>query len=1381
MMRRTFARMATLALVLTGALVGPAQGAPSTTMTDYTASPPFITKVVPPNILLLLDISGSLNSAAYAGVTFDPATTYTGLFEPTECYKRQSNRFVPDPAANPNSPGTCTDATYPWSGNLLNFGSMRRIDIVKEVMTGGICSTSRDTAGYCPTGGSNYIKAQETFDTAACCLVQLMSVTEANATNRVPANVLPGGGGLLYFHLVGDNTSLQGSFCLDNDTTPPTGSNCDDADAYNETPGSDAEYELWIEFTTPQGGVIQQVGDKARIGLMTFNLDEGAGVRNYIGATLSDTITNIDTAVPSTWTPLAESLYEATRYYAQIAPFYDAANYTVSLPNDPYYFLSPKWASTSAYVDCCKSYVILFTDGEPTQDLNIPAALQDFGHSVHGTHCTASPSSGPCTPHKTDYPNNGSHFLDDVAYYAHTTDLRQATLPVLSVAGKDLAGFQNLTIYTFYAFGQPIGREVLKATAKAGGFEDQNGNNLPDLTQEWDKLNNLTGAAEADGIPDTYYESANADDLKDRLVGAIYSILKRSASGTAASVLASSSTGEGAAYQAYFYPSAADVSGEVKWTGYLHSLWVDTFGNFREDTDGDGKQIYKNDKIVVTRYDATTGDVLVDRYADVSPEDGKADSTSCSPCGVALKELVPIWEAGKRLALKDAADRKIWTWVDTDKDGLVDTGEQIEFKAASPDNSATLSPYVVAEGTGAAPFTGVNIINFIRGEQITGLRNRELQVPSGSGTLKVWKLGDIVNSTPTIVGPPKERYDVIYGDSSYTAFFTQWKTRRMVAYVGANDGMLHAVNVGFYKRGDDSCTTSAVEHGYFLKLNIPDTTCPKNDTAGIPLGDELWGFIPYELLPHLQWLTREDYIHTYYVDLKPKVTDARIFCDAGGDTPTLCIDGQASTSHPKGWGTILIGGFRMGGSCKNCPNGHGKEMKFKPSGSGPDVTFYSAYFVLDITNPEADPKLLWSFTDKDLGFTTSYPTVMRLNAAGEANTAHAFATWFAVFGSGPTGYDARSSQEGKLFAVGMRTGPGSNNSLVTPFQSSQGSSFMGDLISVDTNLDFRADVVYAGNVTDKGSNPWEGKLYRLTTSNDGATDFGKQILPVNWGHSDKPTTLLDDFACSGSCTGANKPGPMAAAPTVTMDDSSNIWVFVGTGRFYDSADKTNTDTQYFFGVKDPVLKATCTQTSQTSCVQKDLVNVSSATVCVVGTGNCGQSGGTNQVTGVTGVTGDLNFSGTATTTLQGLVASKKGWYTTLPASRERALSSPTLFGGIVFFPTYTPTTTDVCSGETGNSSLYALFYLTGSAYKTPVIGTEASGGNTNVKRSTSLGAGVASQIGIHVGGEGTDSATGITSREKICTQMSTGQLVCKQGNPAQDTWSRYLSWINLRL
>jgi type IV pilus assembly protein PilY1 len=259
-----------------------------------------------------------------------------------------------------------------------------------------------------------------------------------------------------------------------------------------------------------------------------------------------------------------------------------------------------------------------------------------------------------------------------------------------------------------------------------------------------------------------------------------------------------------------------------------------------------------------------------------------------SPTTVPLSNLNPIWEAGKQLALMDPTTRTILTWVDTNNNGRVDPGEQIPFTTA---NDTQLAPYLRA---GAAPFTADNIINFIRGVQVPGLRSRQLTLGS---TARVWKLGDVVNSSPTAVSRPRERYDVLYGDASYSAYYQRYRNRRTMVYVGANDGMLHAFNAGFYHPGDDPTTPSSIEHGWF-------TTNPTDNSSGAALGTEQWAYIPYQLLPFLGFLTDPSYTHVYYVDLKPKITDARIF--------------PPDADHPNGWGTILIGGMRLGGSCGAC-------------------------------------------------------------------------------------------------------------------------------------------------------------------------------------------------------------------------------------------------------------------------------------------------------------------------------------------------------------------------------------------------------------------------------------------------------------------------------
>jgi type IV pilus assembly protein PilY1 len=430
-------------------------------------------------------------------------------------------------------------------------------------------------------------------------------------------------------------------------------------------------------------------------------------------------------------------------------------------------------------------------------------------------------------------------------------------------------------------------------------------------------------------------------------------------------------------------------------------------------------------------------------------------------------------------------------------------------------------------------------------------------------------------------------------------------------------------------------------------------------------------------------------------------------------------------------------------------------------------SFFTAYFALDITNPEVPPTLLWVFTDSTLGLSTSVPTIVRVNPTAATKTDNTNAQWHMVVGSGPTDYDGGSAQASKLFVVNLQTGV-----LVTSYATSDATAFMGSGATVDFNLDYRSDVVYAGNTINNAptvSPGWVGKLYRLTTTGCASAPCSTST----WGGTvGGPTVLLDTFPSGGT----TPMGPVTAAPALTMDDANNLWVFVGTGRYFSTADKTNTDTQYAFGVKDPVPTGGCTQGSVTSCRKNNLINVSNAVICMVCTG------GTNQVTGVAGGVTTL-LGSDPTTTLQGRVQSMDGWYTVLPTSGERATTSATLQGGIVLFTTFVPYN-DMCRAS-GTGYLYALFYLTGSAAQSPVIGTTTTGGNTNVTRSISVGEGISSQVALHIGAQGTGTSgstggTGCAGRVTGLMQSSTGATtqVCVNTGTA---WSRYISWINQRL
>jgi type IV pilus assembly protein PilY1 len=740
----------------------------------------------------------------------------------------------------------------------------------------------------------------------------------------------------------------------------------------------------------------------------------------------------------------------------------------------------------------------------------------------------------------------------------------------------------------------------------------------------------------------------------------------------------------------------------------------------------------------------------VDKFVDLNG-DGVADSATPTVLGADLKSIRPIWEAGNELANTASASRKIMTWVDPNGNGLVDPAEQIDFTTA---NCASLRDYLRYAGdTCAGGTNATNLINFIRGDEVPGLRTRMLEVPVGSGTFKVWKLGDAIHSTPTIVAAPTARFDLLYGDASYNAFFQQYRTRRQMVYLGANDGMLHAFNAGFYHKGDNAATPGTVEHGWFTKN-------PTDNSTGANLGAEMWAFIPQQLLPHLQWLARTDYTHVYYVDLKPTIADVRIF------TP--------DADHPGGWGTILIGGFRMGVSCGNCVVGSGAPPMTTSIGGVPR-TFYSSFFVLDITNPEVSPKLLWTFSDVNLGLTTSTPAVVRANPSGDAMTSKVNEKWYAVFGSGPNSYQADMPvtavvQTAALYTVDLAAGPGLANANVTRMVTGSFRGFMSPLVAADKNLDFRTDVIYGGRTFHDGSLPWRGKMYRLTMSCAAAPCLANS-WGINSGGVRVPTELIDTF--TDPVLGTVEMGPPTAAPTWTLDDSNQVWVFFGTGRYIGNADKVDNSIQRLFGMKDSVVNGTCVEATQVNCWTNNLVDTTNAVVCIV----C--SGATNQVTDPTNP-GVTTFNGTGSTSMIGLVASRDGWRVTLPGpssivsggittnySSERSVVRATAFGGTVFFPTFAPTS-DFC-GSDGVSYLYALFYKTGTASTSPVIGTSASGGNTNVTAKTTLGIGMASELSVHVGQEGAS----------LLAQMSNSNTTATLASPG-DFYSKFVSWVHQR-
>ncbi|PMP64395.1 MAG: pilus assembly protein PilY, partial [Caldimicrobium thiodismutans] len=138
-------------------------------MSDYCYVPANISQTVPPNVLLIIDVSGSMRWCAYnpkrdrrdccnsTGCGWTYREDEEGYFEPDAVYeyKRVSVGSKSNVYAWVKSSETTYDpcperaydinATKKYKGSCLNFHYMRRIDLVRWALTGG-------TLASCPTG-----------------------------------------------------------------------------------------------------------------------------------------------------------------------------------------------------------------------------------------------------------------------------------------------------------------------------------------------------------------------------------------------------------------------------------------------------------------------------------------------------------------------------------------------------------------------------------------------------------------------------------------------------------------------------------------------------------------------------------------------------------------------------------------------------------------------------------------------------------------------------------------------------------------------------------------------------------------------------------------------------------------------------------------------------------------------------------------------------------------------------------------------------------------------------------------------------------------------------------------------------------------------------
>lgn len=878
------------------------------------------------------------------------------------------------------------------------------------------------------------------------------------------------------------------------------------------------------------------------------------------------------------------------------------------------------------------------------------------------------------------YPaKENSYNVAGLAYYAHMTDLR-----------PDLAGSKhNLTTYMIDT-QEPGGsmlvgpKNMLYLAAKYGGFVEKDpadtsqrvtvgstsvgvpfknntcavGNANPNsLCSEWDDDN--------DGTPDNYFFASDSSKVESGLNKAFSSILNRASSGTAAAVANNRSGERGAnVIQAIFYPQWP-LDQSIKWLGDVQALWfyldpLVQFSNVYEDSDSN---------------------------KELNLDQDRAPGTD----SLTVKAL---WKAGEVLHTRDPATRTIYT--------LLDSSQALTASANSftISNRAALKPLLdMSASTDAA---ADSMINYVRGTDGGAFRSRTLKY---NLITNVWKMGDVINSTPQIQSStPINTFTSDYGDTSYSQFTSsnQYKANNM-AYVGSNDGMLHAFKLGLVETITDP-------NNKFRIAQIVDDT---------DLGKEMWAFIPKNVLPYLKNCADPNYCHQYLVDGSPLVFDASLNLYPNPD-PASPISRPGCTGDywnckrrtvkdssnnylatASSWRTILLGSMGHGGATRdgNCnettsPDADATNnsdcIKTPVGGNG-----YSSYFALDITSP-LSPTFMWEFSDsvlpvadRGLGLSTPGPAVVRVNPKTGSppfpdKTANG--RWFAVFASGPTGpidqatkqMKGYSDQNLKLYVVDINpfnaattsfvkcTAAGQANCNYWVFDTGIKYAFAHTLYRATIDLDrhnslldgyYSDDVVYVSyNRASLDSTPspgpyptaWDkGGIVRLITNNDPD--------PSNWFVS----TLIDGI------------GPITSNVDILQNrNDKKLWLFFGEGRYFFNGDDLNT-TRRIFGVTDP-------------CYRSDLISPNTFN---------------STLAACPAVT--LAELSDQTTINAADLTGKKGWYITLSAAAGNS-GAERIYGkisaevsGIVTYPTFTPST-DICTSG-GKTSLWGVKYNSGGA------------------------------------------------------------------------------------
>jgi type IV pilus assembly protein PilY1 len=590
-------------------------------------------------------------------------------------------------------------------------------------------------------------------------------------------------------------------------------------------------------------------------------------------------------------------------------------------------------------------------------------------------------------------------------------------------------------------------------------------------------------------------------------------------------------------------------------------------------------------------------------------------------------------------------------------------------------------------------------------------------------------LADIVDSSPTWVGPPQSPYSATWQDklytgasapentASYLSYVTSEQTRTNVVYVGSNDGMLHGFRSGSYNT--DGTFNFTNNDGQEVLAYMPGSLLLSPGTGGACASLAATGSIVQNIHGVTPASGTQPACVTPALDFSSTQYGHNFFVDATPGTGDLYYGGA--------WHTWLVGGLGAGGQ---------------------------ALFALDVTDPT-------SFSESNAanlvkGEWTSATLSCYSNATCGQNLGNTYGTpivrrlhdgnWGVIFGNG---FGSQTGDAGIYVMIINSNGqPGTVYYLSTGTAGGNGIAYV---TSADLDGDHITDYVYAGDL--------QGNLWRFDLTSTSEPSWKVTTGPLFKTQSGQPITTAVTVSAGATPAGAST--IMIAFGTGMRTQFSNASPVLYCGMTGASCGQSGP--QSLYGVWDWNMSSWNSQsTTQYASLAPPPASGLSSPYTLTAANLAQQSFQLNP----DGVTRDVAatticWAGSTCTS-----STQFGWYLNLYGALEQIVYNPQLLQGVFTVNSVVPANNQVLSCTVNNDTgfTYAISVLTGNVSPNFFVGyhdTLAGGIQTNA---------VGSSFPV-------TSATGATY---LVSQTVTNQPILTQVYPGATGKGRRLSWVQLR-